>query len=79
MRQLLDAGISIPEQLKVAGFDDVKYASLLSVPLTTYHQPCADIGRTAADAMFLRLEHFAAAPRRTFLQGHLIARRSTQT
>lgn len=79
MRQLLDAGISIPEQLKVAGFDDVKYASLLSVPLTTYHQPCEHIGRAAAAAMHLRLEYPDAAPHRTTLQGRLIRRRSTQS
>ena len=78
MRQLIDAGISIPEPLKVAGFDDVKYAALLSVPLTTYHQPCDDIGRAAATAMQLRLEHPESAPRRTTLQGHLILRRSTE-
>jgi len=78
MRQLLDAGISIPGQLRVAGFDDVKYASLLSVPLTTYHQPCYDIGRSAVDAMQLRLQHPDAAPRRTTLQGRLIVRRSTE-
>lgn len=78
MRQLLDNGISIPEQLKVAGFDDVKYASLLSVPLTTYRQPCEDIGRAAADAMMLRVEYPEAAPRRTTLQGKLIVRTSTQ-
>jgi len=78
MRELLDAGVSIPGQLKVAGFDDVKYASLLSIPLTTYRQPCGDIGRTAVDAMLLRLEHPGAAPRRTTLQGYLVARRSSQ-
>ena len=77
MRQLLDAGVSIPDQLKVAGFDDVKYASLLSVPLTTYHQPCEHIGRAAAAAMHLRFEDPDVAPHRTTLQGHLIRRRST--
>jgi DNA-binding LacI/PurR family transcriptional regulator len=78
MRQLLDAEVLIPEQLKVAGFDDVKYASLLSVPLTTYHQPCEHIGRAAAAAMHLRLEEPDAAPHRTTLQGELIARGSTE-
>lgn len=78
MRQLLDAGISIPEELKVAGFDDVKYASLLSVPLTTYHQPCEHIGRAAVAAMQLRFELPGTAPHRTTLQGCLVRRRSTQ-
>lgn len=77
MRQLIDGGVSVPDQLKVAAFDDVKYASLLSVPLTTYRQPCKDIGRAAVDAMLLRIEHPQAAPRRTTLQGELIIRKST--
>ncbi len=78
MRQLLDAGISIPTKLRVAGFDDVKYASLLSVPLTTYHQPCEDIGRAAVSAMFLRLQCPDVAPHRITLQGSLVLRQSTK-
>lgn len=78
MRRLLDAGVDIPGQLKVAGFDDVKYASLLSVPLTTYHQPCEDLGRNAVHALQQRLKYPQAAPRRITLQGHLIARHSTE-
>jgi GntR family transcriptional regulator of arabinose operon len=77
MRQLLDNGVDIPGQLKVAGFDDVKYASLLSVPLTTYRQPCEAIGRAAADTMHMRLEIPDAAPHRTTLQGSLIIRASS--
>lgn len=77
MREVIDRGVSVPGELKVAAFDDVKYASLLSVPLTTYHQPCEDIGRAAVDAMILRIEHPEAAPRRLTLQGTLVVRRST--
>lgn len=79
MRRLLDEGVDIPGQLKVAGFDDVKYASLLSVPLTTYHQPCEDLGRTAVHAVQERIKHPHATPQRITLQGHLIARRSTES
>ena len=77
MRQFIDDEVRVPEQLKVAAFDDVKYASLLSVPLTTYRQPCEDIGQAAVDAMMLRTEHPQAAPRRTTLQGDLIVRASS--
>ncbi|MBT3194564.1 MAG: substrate-binding domain-containing protein, partial [Verrucomicrobia bacterium] len=78
MRQMLDAGIDIPGRVRVAGFDDVKYASLLSVPLTTYRQPCADMGRSAVDTMQLRLAHPDAVPHRNTLQGQLIVRQSTE-
>ncbi len=77
MRKLLDAGIRIPDTLKVAGFDDVKYAGLLSVPLTTYRQPCAEIGRTAVNTMLNRLANPGFAPARINLLGELVARSST--
>jgi len=78
LRLLVDAGVSIPQQMRVAGFDDVKYASLLAVPLTTYKQPCKDIGRAAVDAMIHRMTYPQAAPHRITLQGNLIVRASTQ-
>ena len=77
LRLLVDAHVDIPGSMCVAGFDDVKYASLLTVPLTTYHQPCGDIGKAAIDAVRFRLDHPDAAPRRTTLQGRLIVRAST--
>ena len=39
----------------MAGMDDVRDASLLSVPLTTIHQPCSIIGAVAISAMLERL------------------------
>jgi DNA-binding LacI/PurR family transcriptional regulator len=77
MRKLLDAGIRIPKTLKVAGFDDVKYAGFLSVPLTSYRQPCKEIGRNAINAMLNRITNPDSAPVRIYLQGELIVRFST--
>jgi DNA-binding LacI/PurR family transcriptional regulator len=55
----------------------VKYAGLLSVPLTTYRQPCAEIGRTAVNTMFNRLSNPGFAPARINLLGELVMRSST--
>ncbi|MBE0654266.1 MAG: substrate-binding domain-containing protein, partial [Bacteroidales bacterium] len=77
MRRFLDAGIRIPETLKVAGFDDVKYAGYLSVPLTSFRQPCEEIGRTAVNTMLNRIANPDFAPVRVYLQGELIVRFST--
>ncbi len=41
-------GMRIPEDLSVAGFDDLTLSSLLSPPLTTVHQPGSEKGRQAA-------------------------------
>ena len=78
LRALVDDGVSVPENLLVAGFDDVRYASLLTVPLTTYRQPCADIGLTAVQTMKDRLLHPERAAHRIFLKGELIVRSSSR-
>ena len=39
----------------VVGIDDVKYAHLLPVPLTTLRQPCSAIGSAAVSAMMERI------------------------
>ena len=73
----LDAlGVSVPDDVRMAGFDDVKYASLLSVPLTTIHQPCADIGGVAIGAMLERLRSPKMPPRDILLNFHLVVRDS---
>ena len=77
MRKLLDTGIKIPNALKVVGFDDVKYAKFLSVPLSSFRQPCAEIGRAAVNTMKNRLDYPDSAPIRLYLQGKLIVRSST--
>ena len=47
MHTLISLGRPIPKDIRIVGIDDVKYARLLPVPLTTLHQPCRDLGRMA--------------------------------
>jgi DNA-binding LacI/PurR family transcriptional regulator len=61
----------------MAGIDDVKYASLLPVPLTTIRQPCAEIGATAIEAMVQRLQHPQFPARDIALNFRLVVRRSS--
>ena len=55
MRELHQARVRVPEDVRVVGFDDVKFATLVSPPLTTVQQPCRDIALTAFRAMMDRL------------------------
>lgn len=55
MRTLLELGYSVPKDVRLVGIDDVEYASLLPVPLTTVHQPCQQIGETAMSVMLERI------------------------
>jgi DNA-binding LacI/PurR family transcriptional regulator len=60
----------------MAGIDDVKYASLLSVPLTTIHQPCSSIGAVAISAMLERLREPRLPARDILLNFALVVRNS---
>lgn len=69
-------GLDVPGKLAIAGFDDIQYASMLRVPLTTFHQPVREIGTVAIDTMLWRLENPAAPARTVFTGGELIIRDS---
>ena len=45
------AGLSIPDDISVFGFDDIEVASYLSPPLTTVHVPSYDIGKLSAELL----------------------------
>ncbi len=56
LMQVLPAmGCRIPADIRIVGIDDVEYASLMPVPLTTVHQPCREIGEAAMAAMLDRI------------------------
>ena len=72
----MQLGVSIPKEIRIVGIDDVKYASLLPIPLTTMHQPCLDIGRVAMSTMLDRLENSDLPTRDISLSCNLVIRRS---
>jgi DNA-binding LacI/PurR family transcriptional regulator len=79
MRHLLNAKISIPGEIKLAGFDDTPTASLLTVPLTTVRQPAAAIALRAMSLMNDRLQHPQQPPVHVEVHCELIIRESTQS
>jgi GntR family transcriptional regulator of arabinose operon len=76
MIRLNEFGIDIPSKIRIVGIDDVKYASIFHVPLTTLRQPCHDIGTAAVWAMIERIEHPNLPARDILLDCQLIIRRS---
>ena len=76
MRSLESSGVHVPRDVRVVGFDDVKYATLLSVPLTTIHQPCRDIALIAFRTMLQRIEEPALPARSLALTPSLVVRES---
>lgn len=76
VRTLESQGIRLPHVVHVAGFDDVKYAMLVSVPLTTIHQPRRDIAHVAFQTMLQRLAEPTLPVQSITLSRSLVVRES---
>ncbi len=76
MHALLGLGRRIPQDIRLAGVDDVEYAAWLPVPLTTMRQPVQEIGEAAVAAMLERLAHPDRPARDIFVQCTLVVRQS---
>lgn len=76
MRSLEIIKFRVPQDIRVVGFDDVKFATLLTVPLTTIHQPCQDVATVAFNAMLERIARKAIPSRNLILTPTLVVRES---
>ena len=76
MHTFLARKIRIPEDIRLVGIDDVSYASLLPVPLTTVRQPTREIGEAALRTMLERIRMPHSPPRELLLDGSLTIRKS---
>lgn len=79
MHTLKKLGVRIPADVRIVGIDDVDYASLLPVPLTTYRQPTREIGEVALSMMLTRVANPDLPARDTRLRCELIVRESCGT
>jgi GntR family transcriptional regulator, arabinose operon transcriptional repressor len=76
MHTLRALGFVVPRDVRLVGIDDVPYASLLPVPLTTLRQPTRQIGEAAIATMLERVARPDLPPRDVLLQCELIVRES---
>ena len=72
---LSEAGLRIPEDVSVVGFDDSRLSTFLNPPLTTVRAPTEEVGRTAARLLFDQIKDLPAEPV-TLLSTEIILRRS---
>jgi GntR family transcriptional regulator, arabinose operon transcriptional repressor len=78
LHTLQELAVRVPDDVLVAGIDDVRYAELFRVRLTTVRQPCPAIGNEAFQAMMERIENPDAPVRDILLACELIVRDSTK-
>ncbi|HEX6135884.1 MAG TPA: LacI family DNA-binding transcriptional regulator [Longimicrobiales bacterium] len=72
-----ERGVHVPEQMAVAGFDDIPIARYVSPPLTTVRVSIPELGGRAVRRLFGAIESGAAhARRQELLPTELVVRRS---
>jgi DNA-binding LacI/PurR family transcriptional regulator len=76
MHTLISLGHVIPADVRLIGIDDIDFAALLPVPLTTLRQPSRQIGDAALGAMLERVARPKLPARDILLDVELVVRRS---
>ena len=79
MRAIQAAGLSVPGDVAVVGFDDIDVAAMAHPPLTTVRQEKAQLGELAAEALLRQMDEGANGQLETSLTlpVTLVAREST--
>lgn len=79
IQSLAKLGFAVPDDVMVAGFDDVKIAGLVTPPLTTMRQPHEALAATAFRRILERIARPELLPTEIFLPATLVRRASTRS
>jgi DNA-binding LacI/PurR family transcriptional regulator len=71
------AGLDVPGDVSVVGYDDISIASQARVSLTTVHQPAQRIGEAAIEAVLARIDQPGRPARRVVMEPRLVERGTT--
>jgi len=74
---IADAGLAVPDDMSIVGYDGISIAQTRAVSLTTVAQPSAEMGQLAVDMVLQRLEGRRTAVRHVVLSPRLVVRTST--
>lgn len=74
MRAITEAGLRVPDDISVCGFDDIDIAAYFNPPLTSIKTPCYEMGRMAANIMIDAIESRTSPNVQYLLDTELIVR-----
>ncbi|MEV8288647.1 LacI family DNA-binding transcriptional regulator [Streptomyces niveus] len=79
LQSMYGAGVAVPDEMALVGYDDIEFASAAAVPLTSVRQPASQMGRLAAELLIEETGESAADHRhqRIVLQPELVVRESS--
>lgn len=77
IRAFQEAGLRVPQDISVVGFDDIQGAAYSNPTLTTVRQPLADMGRLAAETLLSRIEGTKEYQAEILIEPELVVRQST--
>jgi DNA-binding LacI/PurR family transcriptional regulator len=77
MQEFKAAGLQVPQDVSIVGFDDIAFASLSDPPLTTVCSPRVEIGRRAVEALMLTIDKTHGLGVEIKIPTYLIKRDST--
>src|SRR5215470_11057088 len=77
IRAFQEAGLRVPQDVSVVGFDDIQGAAYNTPSLTTVRQPLARMGQIAAQTLLERIENSQDEPKEIAVEPELIVREST--
>jgi LacI family transcriptional regulator len=79
IRAINDAGLRVPDDISVVGFDDIALAVFARPSITTIRQPLQQMGETAARLLLDRLRNNARHQAEVAVEPELIVRESTSS
>jgi DNA-binding LacI/PurR family transcriptional regulator len=77
LRAFREAGVDVPGQVSVAGFDDIPEAEFFSPPLTTVRQDFAEVGRRSIAVLLDQIDGRQVDTPRVVVPAELVVRAST--
>jgi LacI family transcriptional regulator len=77
LKHLKEQQVRVPEDISVAGYDDLIYTSLLETPLTTVQQPIQQMCKKAVEIILRKIEKLDNINEKVLLRPELIIRNST--
>ena len=73
---LNEAGLKVPQDVSIIGYDDIPEAEFSDPPLTTIRQPMQEVGKAAASLLIKLVEDPNATPQQMLFNTELVSRSS---